>query len=90
MGYSGGFAEPIASGARIVSRKNHPELGSLLKAISESTGNNDSVRLIEAPPSVKQEVLSKLEALLDRYHKIPKEQYRKWLRGEAYFIDELN
>lgn len=90
MGYSGGFAEPIASGARIVSRKNHPELGSLLKAISESTGNHDSVRLIEAPPSVKQEVLSKLEALLDRYHKIPKEQYRKWLRGEAYFIDELN
>ena len=90
MGYSGGFAEPIAAGARIVSRENHPELGSLLKAISENKSSKTSTTLVDdIPSSARQEVQSRLNKILDRYHKIPKEQYRKWLRGERQYIDDI-
>ena len=64
--YSGGIAKPLATGARTVSERDAPELGSLLLDINQSSGTS-AIMLKEQTPRHIQKYLTDIEHGGNRY-----------------------
>ena len=76
FGYSGGIAKPLAVGARTVSERDAPELGSLLRDINQSN-RTETTMLKEETPRHIQKYLTDVEHGGQRYLDLLKSYWEK-------------
>lgn len=73
--YAGGFARPIASGARIVNGNDTPELGSLLKDIQNNSNQTTTESVLNLPGDI-QRVLTEIKNKTNEQYNFLKNEWK--------------